>query len=122
MKDKHKVVKETKEADLTANKEQEVTKEMVDKLLKNEFTLDINSDEHSEETPVAKEEVQEVVEEVQEVQEVEEEIKDVEYNKIKFPARGFKTLNDAIDFMSTEQFKKLGEADKEEYKNWLIKK
>ena len=55
----------------------------------------------------------------------EEEIKEatkIEYNDVDFKSRGFKTLEDAINFLDTPYFKGLGDADKEEFKNWLIKK
>lgn len=40
---------------------------------------------------------------------------------LDYNSRGFKTLADAISFVTTEKFKKLGKADQEEYLKWLNK-
>lgn len=40
---------------------------------------------------------------------------------LNYTGRGFTTLDDAINFVKTEKFKKLGKADQEEYLNWLNK-
>ena len=45
----------------------------------------------------------------------EEEIK----VEVDYKGRGFKTYQEAVDFIETEKFKRLGVADQEEYKNWL---
>lgn len=41
--------------------------------------------------------------------------------EIDFIGRGFESLVDAIKFIETDYFKKLGRADQAEYKNWLNK-
>lgn len=41
---------------------------------------------------------------------------------LNYIGRGFKTLQEAEDFVNTVVFAKLGEADKNEYINWLKNK
>ena len=110
--------------------------ETVEKLMKNEFEINVNNEEVTEEVVQAvaeaiveeaeehntsvEEVVNEIIEEAKETEEVE--TKAVKYNKVDYKSRGFKSLDDAILFMETPYFKGLGEADKNEYRNWLIKK
>ena len=69
--------------------------ETLEKLIKNEYEMKVEDEEVTE---------------------------GVEYNEVDYASRGFKSLDDAILFMDTPYFKGLGEADKNEYRNWLIKK
>ena len=114
--------------------------ETVEKLMKNEFEINVNDEEVTEEVTEevvqavaeaiveeaeehntsVEEVVNEIIEEAKETEEVE--TKAVKYNKVDYKSRGFKSLDDAILFMETPYFKGLGEADKNEYRNWLIKK
>ena len=90
----------------------------LEKLMKNEVNLEINGDD----TEIY-EEVQAVTETVEE--KVSEELPTVDkgvYNNIVFPARGLKSLEQAIDFMETPYFKGLQKCEQDEYRNWLMKK
>lgn len=100
--------------------------ETVEKLIKNEFEMNVDNE------TVKDEEVTETTEEVTETEKdfkleetEDEEVTEtevVDYNEVDYASRGFKSLDDAILFMETPYFKGLGEADKNEYRNWLIKK
>ena len=98
----------------------------IEKLIKNTCDVDINEIEE----PVKEDEYNEADKSVDENDDInnvdntdDEEVKEVtvEYNDVDFKSRGFKTLEDAINFLSTPRFENLGEADKEEFKQWLIK-
>ena len=47
--------------------------------------------------------------------------KELEYNDVDYSGRGFNSLEDAINYMNSNIFKNLGDADKNEFKKWLIK-
>lgn len=100
--------------------------ETVEKLIKNEFEMNEGNIEETVENEVEETEELEVTElpELPEVEETEEteETEVIDYNDVDYDGRGFKSLDDAILFMETPYFKGLGEADKNEYRNWLIKK
>lgn len=121
--------------------------ETLEKLIKNEYEMKVEDEEvteaeeaeKTEESEEATEanETNETPEETEDKKVTEEEINDdfkmeetedeevteeVEYNEVDYASRGFKSLDDAILFMDTPYFKGLGEADKNEYRNWLIKK
>ena len=125
--------------------------ETLEKLIKNEYEMKVEDEEVTEgaEKVISADEIQSIegVDEIPEGAEVvegvtieaptEEEINDdfkmeepedeevtegAEYNEVDYASRGFKSLDDAILFMDTHYFKGLGEADKNEYRNWLIKK
>ena len=114
--------------------------ETVEKLIKNEFEMNEGNIEETVGNEVEETEELEVTElpelpEVEETEELEvtelpelpeveetEETEVVDYNEVDYEGRGFKSLDDAILFMETPYFKGLGEADKNEYRNWLIKK
>ena len=49
------------------------------------------------------------------------ETEELEYNDIDYSGRGFNSLEDAINYMNSDTFKNLGDADKNEFKKWLIK-
>lgn len=97
-------------------KKKELTTEEFEKLLKNELDLTINEEEQENEETLVEET------DTEEKEEIEEEIEIKEVNKtVDYKGRGFKTLEDAIDFPNTETFKRLGDADKQEYLRWLEK-
>lgn len=50
-----------------------------------------------------------------------DETKGVKYNNVNYAGRGFNSLEEAIEYMNSETFKNLGDADKNEFKKWLIK-
>ena len=49
------------------------------------------------------------------------ETEELEYNDVDYSGRGFNSLEDAINYMNSDAFKNLGDADKNEFKKWLIK-
>lgn len=50
-----------------------------------------------------------------------EETKGLQYNNVNYSGRGFNSLEDAIEYMNSETFNNLGDADKNEFRKWLIK-
>lgn len=101
-------------------KKEGLTTEEFEKLLKNELDLTITDEEKEEKEE--QENTEELVEGTDTEEKEIEEIKPVDVDKsIDYKGRGFKTLEDAINFPNTETFKRLGNADKEEYLNWLKK-
>ena len=102
-----------------ANKK--LDQEAFDKLIKNEFTFE-EQEKNAEE--IVEEELRKEIKRVPAAKEVEsnDNIDKSKYNKIEFPARGLKSLKEAVDFMDTPYFRGLGESEKIEYRNWLIKK
>lgn len=50
---------------------------------------------------------------------IEETIKINSDKTVDYVNRGFKTLEEAYNFVETEYFKNLGKADQEEYIDWL---
>lgn len=111
--------------------------ETLEKLIKNEYEMKVEDEEVTEAEEAEKTEANETPEETENEEVTEEEInndfkmeetedeevtEEVEYNEVDYASRGFKSLDDAILFMDTPYFKGLGEADKNEYRNWLIKK
>jgi len=121
--DNVKTDKDIKDAALTVNEEKndiDIPVETVEKMLKNEYQMNsVGTDEV--EIPIVEPKKDE-----NEVEKVDEKIdlsnSKVKYNNIIFPARGFNSLDEAIKFMEKPYFKGLCEADKNEYRNWLIKK
>lgn len=100
---------------MSKNKKVVLPDETIEKLLNNEFQMNsVGTDEV--EIPVVEPKNEEI-----QVEESEVTIEEIEYNEVDYKSRGFKSLDDAIDFMETAYFKGLGEADKNEYRNWLIK-
>jgi hypothetical protein len=93
-------------------------KEALEKLMKNEFAFE-SKEEDTEDIEEVKTEIVEETEEVAKEEPVKDKSK---YNNIVFPARGLHSLKEAIDFMETSYFKGLQECEKNEYRNWLIKK
>lgn len=49
------------------------------------------------------------------------ETEELQYNDVDYSGRGFNSLEDAINYMNSDIFKNLGDADKNEFKKWLIK-
>ena len=49
------------------------------------------------------------------------ETDELQYNDVDYSGRGFNSLEDAINYMNSDAFKNLGDADKNEFKKWLIK-
>lgn len=65
--------------------------------------------------------VEEVVSEIVE-ESIEETIEEMVRNEnLDYAGRGFKSLEAAYDFVNTERFANLGDADKIEFVNWLQK-
>lgn len=93
--------------------------ETVEKLIKNEFEMNVDNETVKDEE-VTETEKDFKLEETEDEEVTETEV--VDYNEVDYASRGFKSLDDAILFMETPYFKGLGEADKNEYRNWLIKK
>lgn len=104
---------------MMANKK--LDQEAFDKLIKNEFVFE-EQEKSAEE--IVEEDLRKEIERVPATKEVENngDIDASAYNKIEFPARGLKSLGEAILFMDTPYFRGLGESEKIEYRNWLIKK
>lgn len=92
-----------------ANKK--LSDEELTKLMSNEFAYD--SETNFTTNPLVKE--------TEETEKTEEVDNTIDYNDIDYAGRGFKSFEDAIDFMETSYFKGLGESDKNEYRKWLIK-
>ena len=95
-----------------------LSEEVLNKLLKNEVDLTISGEETNEigtpETNIVENEVESEIDgETEEVGEINGEI--------DYKSRGFKTLEDCINFPKTDTFKRLGNADKEEFIKWLEK-
>lgn len=90
----------------------ELPQETLDKLEKNALDFTVSDDYDEEEITDI------VTSEAEEINSVEE----VKYNEnIDYKSRGFDTLEQAIGFVNTIQFSKLGQADKNEYLAWLKK-
>lgn len=65
--------------------------------------------------------VEEVVSEIVE-ESIEKTVEEIVKNKkLDYASRGFKSLDAAYDFVNTERFANLGDADKIEFVNWLKK-
>ena len=95
-----------------------LSEEVLNKLLKNEVDLTISGEETNEignpETNIVENEVESEIDgETEEVGEINGEI--------DYKSRGFETLEDCVNFPKTDTFKRLGNADKEEFKKWLKK-
>ena len=84
----------------------------IDKLINNEYNYDMtqthDNDNDNEEIETTDNNV---------VTETEE----LQYNDVDYSGRGFNSLEDAINYMNSDTFKNLGDADKNEFKKWLIK-
>lgn len=105
---------------MSKNKNVVLPDETIEKLLNNEFQMNsVGTDEV--EIPVVEPINEEIQNEEIQNEEAEGTIEEIEYNEVDYKSRGFKSLDDAIDFMETAYFKGLGEADKNEYKKWLFK-
>ena len=92
--------------------------ETIEKLIKNEFQMDSIGCGDTSINMV--EPIDDEDDNVDEAKDTANET-EVEYNDVDYKSRGFKSLQEAIDFMEKPYFKGLGEADKREYKKWLIK-
>lgn len=95
-----------------------LSEEVLNKLLKNEVDLTISGEETNEigtpETNIVENEVESEIDgEIEEVREINGEI--------DYKSRGFETLEDCVNFPKTDTFKRLGNADKEEFIKWLEK-
>lgn len=95
-----------------------LSEEVLNKLLKNEVDLTISGEETNEignpETNIVENEFESEIDgETEEVGEINGEI--------DYKSRGFETLEDCVNFPRTDTFKRLGNADKEEFIKWLEK-
>ena len=90
--------------------EQELPSVTIDKLINNEYNYNMiqADDNDNEEMETADNNVVTKAEELQ-------------YNDVDYSGRGFNSLEDAINYMNSDTFKNLGNADKDEFKKWLIK-
>lgn len=105
-------------------KKEGLTNAELEKLLKNEFDLTITEEEENEEKEKEQENEEELVKgtDTEDVEKPEDVIKiDEVKHELNYKGRGFKTLEDAVNFPNTDTFKRLGNADKQEYLNWLKK-
>ena len=80
----------------------------IDKLINNEYNYDMIQTYNNEEIRTVDNNI---------VTETEE----LQYNDVDYSGRGFNSLEDAINYMNSDTFKNLGDADKNEFKKWLIK-
>ena len=81
----------------------------IDKLINNEYNYDmIQTYNDNEKIETADDDVVIKTDELQ-------------YNDVDYSSRGFNSLEDAINYMNSDIFKNLGDADKNEFKKWLIK-
>lgn len=101
-----KVIKE--QVEQVEQVEQELPSVTIDKLINNEYNYDMIQADDNEEVETADNNVVTKTEELQ-------------YNDVDYSARGFNSLEDAINYMNSDTFKNLGNADKNEFKKWLIK-
>ena len=103
---------------MAKKEERKLSEEVLNKLLKNEVDLTISGEETNEigtpETNIVENEVESEIDgETEEVREINGEI--------DYKSRGFETLEDCVNFPKTDTFKRLGNADKEEFIKWLEK-
>ena len=95
-----------------------LSEEVLNKLLKNEVDLTISGEETNEignpETNIVENEVE------SEIDGKTEEVGEIN-GEIDYKSRGFETLEDCVNFPKTDTFKRLGNADKEEFIKWLKK-
>ena len=83
----------------------------IDKLINNEYNYDMTQTYDNDDN----EEIETIDNNV--VIKTEE----LQYNDVDYSGRGFNSLEDAINYMNSDTFKNLGDADKNEFKKWLIK-
>lgn len=92
--------------------EQALPSVTIDKLINNEYNYDMiqthDNDTDNEEIETTDNDVVVNADELQ-------------YNDVDYSGRGFNSLEDAINYMNSDAFKNLGNADKNEFKKWLIK-
>ena len=107
-----------------------LSEEVLNKLLKNEVDLTISGEETNEignpETNIVENEVESEIDgeiEIDGESEMDGETEEGgEINgEIDYKSRGFETLEDCVNFPKTDTFKRLGNADKEEFIKWLKK-
>lgn len=101
-----------------------LSEEVLNKLLKNEVDLTISGEETNEigtpETNIVENEVESEIDGEIEIDGETEEVREIN-GEIDYKSRGFKTLEDCVNFPKTDTFKRLGNADKEEFIKWLEK-
>lgn len=101
-----------------------LSEEVLNKLLKNEVDLTISGEETNEigtpETNIVENEVESEIDGEIEIDGETEEVGEIN-GEIDYKSRGFKTLEDCVNFPRTDTFKRLGNADKEEFIKWLEK-
>ena len=82
----------------------------IDKLINNEYNYDMTQTYDNDN------------EEIETIDnDVVTDTKELQYNDVDYSGRGFNSLEDAIKYMNSNTFKNLGDADKNEFKKWLIK-
>ena len=82
----------------------------IDKLINNEYNYDMTQTYDNDN------------EEIETIDnDVVTDTKELQYNDVDYSGRGFNSLEDAIKYMNSNIFKNLGDADKNEFKKWLIK-
>ena len=101
-----------------------LSEEVLNKLLKNEVDLTISGEETNEignpETNIVENEVESEIDGEIEIDGETEEVGEIN-GEIDYKSRGFETLEDCVNFPRTDTFKRLGNADKEEFIKWLKK-
>ena len=101
-----------------------LSEEVLNKLLKNEVDLTISGEETNEignpETNIVENEVESEIDGEIEIDGETEEVREIN-GEIDYKSRGFETLEDCVNFPKTDTFKRLGNADKEEFIKWLEK-
>ena len=93
------------------NIEEQLPDVTIEKLINNEYDYNIEKDDND----IDIEKVNDI-----DIPDVDE-TKGVQYNNVNYAGRGFNSLEEAIEYMNSETFKNLGDADKNEFKKWLIK-
>lgn len=92
------------------NIEEQLPDVTIEKLINNEYNYDMVKDNNDD---IEKDNDIDVP--------MVEETKGLQYNNVNYAGRGFNSLEEAIEYMNSETFKNLGDADKNEFKKWLIK-
>lgn len=94
------------------NIEEQLPDVTIEKLINNEYNYNIEKDNDNDID----------IEKINDGDDnVDTEIETLQYNNVNYAGRGFNSLEEAIEYMNSETFKNLGDADKNEFKKWLIK-
>ena len=97
------------------NIEEQLPDVTIEKLINNEYNYNVEKDDND----IDIEKDNDIDNDIDSP--IVEETKGLEYNNVNYAGRGFNSLEEAIEYMNSETFKNLGDADKNEFKKWLIK-